>query len=187
MFTAALHYVDKMLPKVIGSDNTDHSKDTFIPYLYRLFSGMPKAIKTVKIWSDGPSCQFKSKFVASVIPFFEKLFSVKIIWNFFPTAHGKGCVDGIGAVVKRTVRSKVLSRRNIVTCTKEFVAAFNDGQSSIELFEMTASDIEKVYKKLKLDELFNAAPTIKNIRSFHQLQYIKNKTVGFVASCDSLE
>lgn len=146
---------------------------------------MPKIIKVLKIWSDGPSCQFKSKFVAAVIPFFEQLFFIKIIWNFFPTAHGKGCIDGLGAVAKRTVRSKVASRRAIVTCAKEFVDAFNDGQSAIEVYEMTSSDIENIRQKLKLDELFDTARTVKDIRSFHQLKSNNNKTVGFVTSGDS--
>lgn len=125
--------------------------------------------------------------MAAVIAHFEHLFAIKIIWNFFPTAHGKGCIDGIGSVAKRTVRTKVISRRAIVQRAKDFVNAINDGQSSIDVFEMTSSDIANARDKLKLDEVFESAATIKNIRSFHQLQFINNKIVGFVTSKDGYE
>lgn len=75
------------------SENTDHSKDTIVAYLYKIFLQIPEAIEIVRIWSGGPTNQFKNKFMAAVIKLFETKFRKKIIWNYFATAHGKGCID----------------------------------------------------------------------------------------------
>jgi len=40
------------------------------------------------------------KFVASLIPWLSKKLGLKIDWNYFPTSHGKGCVDGIEGSIK---------------------------------------------------------------------------------------
>lgn len=121
----------------------------------------------MKIWSDGPSSQFKNKFIGSIIPIFEKKLKKNIFWNFFATAHGKGCVDGIGATVKKRVKGQILSRKAVVNCAKDFICAFKDKEdnSSIKLIELTSSDITKINNTLKLTELFARAPTIKNISS----------------------
>lgn len=107
---------------------------------------MPQAVNVVKIWSDGPSSQFKNKFIAAVTPIFEKKFKKKIFWNFFATAHGKGCVDGIGATVKKRVKRLILSRKVIVNCAKDFIVAFNakGEDSKIKLVELTSEEILKI-------------------------------------------
>lgn len=79
----------------------------------------------------------------------------------------------------------MVSNRAIVNCAKEFVGAFNDGHSSIGVYEMTSHEIDKIRKELNLDEIFNSALAVKNIRSYHQLQWINEKAVGFVISADS--
>ena len=43
------------------------------------------------------------------VPYYFYDTNLRISWNFFEAHHGKGCVDGIGGIVKRTVFKKVLS------------------------------------------------------------------------------
>lgn len=174
-------------PEVIVSDNTDHSKNTIVAYLYTLFLRIPKNVKVVKIWSDGPVSQFKNKFIAAVIVLFEKLFPFKVVWNYFATAHGKGAVDGIGAVAKKKVRRLMMSRKAIVNNAKDFVVAFNMEKSPIKVMEMTHESIDKINKKLSLEDEFDKAPSIAAITSCHQLQVIDNKIVAFVTSADGYE
>lgn len=123
-----------MYSGVYASDNTDHSKWTVVAFLYKLFLKLPKTVKRLKIWSDGPSSQFKNQFIGAAILLFEKLFPVKITWNFFATSHGKGCVDGLGAATKHRVRRMVLARTAIVNCASDFVSAFNMENSSIDVW-----------------------------------------------------
>lgn len=159
-------------PKVLVSNNTDHSKSTIVAYLHTLFLRIPKTIKVVQMWSDGPVSQFKNKFMAAVIILFEKIFPFKIYWNYF---------------AKNKVRRLVLSRKVNVNCAKDFVDAFNMEESSVEVFEMTHSAIDKINKKLGLENVFDNAPSIRAIKSCHQLQVIDNKIVAFVTSSDGYE
>lgn len=109
------------------------------------------------------------------------------MWNYFATAHGKGAVDGLGAVAKKKVRGLVLSRKVIVNNAKDFVTAFNMDESPIEVFEMTHADIDKINKKLCLEELFNNAKTVGSISACHQLQVIGGKMIASVTSSDGYE
>lgn len=71
-------------------------------------------IDTVHFWSDGPSKQYKNKknfHLLSTIP--PQLGFKNVTWNFFPTSHGKGAPDGIGATVKRCADRIVLGGMDI--------------------------------------------------------------------------
>lgn len=184
MLTAVLRYMGKVYPKVKVSDNTDHSKETIVAYLYSLLSKLPKEVKIVKLWTDGPNSQFKNQYMAAFLKVFENLFSIKLIWNFFTTAHGKGSHDGIGAVAKSKIKRMVKSREVIVNCAKDFAEAFNKKPSSIELIEMTSEDIHKINTDLRHSQVFNTARPVKNISKCHQLQRINDKVTGFLTSRD---
>ena len=71
-------------------------------------------IDTVHFWSDGPSKQYKNKknfHLLSTIP--PRLGFKNVTWNLFPTSHGKGAPDGIGATVKRCADRIVLGGMDI--------------------------------------------------------------------------
>ena len=57
-------------------------------------------VQQVYVFSDGPSSQFKNKYVANFLHTLNKI--VQSQWNYmyFVTSHGKGVVDGIGGSVK---------------------------------------------------------------------------------------
>lgn len=123
----------------------------------------PPTVKTVKIWSDGPTSQFKNKFIAAVIWFFEQKFQIKIFWNFFTAAHGKSCIDGIGAAVEKQVKTMVLSKERTVYQTSDFVSAFQSKESKVELLNMTPEEIESINVELNLNDLFLKAQAIPGI------------------------
>ena len=62
-----------------------------------------QTVTLINVYTDGPSSQFKQRYLFSNLSAWESEFSIKIIWNFFATSHGKGAVDGIGGTVKRSV------------------------------------------------------------------------------------
>lgn len=144
-----------------------------------ILSKLPPSVKTLKIWSDGPNNQFKNKFMAALLILFEELYKIRIIWNFFAASHGKGCVDGIGAVVKNKVKRMIKSRQAIVHSSRHFVDAFNTEKSLIKVIDMPKSAAEKIRQQLKLNELFDNALNVKGIFGFHQLQAVNGKIVGF--------
>lgn len=171
-----------LCPTVIASDNTKHTKDEIGCYLFKIFSKLPAVTKILKIWSDGPNNQFKNRYTAALLIFFEERFKIKIVWNFFATSHGKGCVDGLGAVVKNRVKRLVKSRKAIVNCAKSFVDTFNLESSVIDLIFMSENEAKQIHNNLKLNDVFSSAPPVKNVFSYHQMQVRNGKIIGFSTS-----
>ena len=66
------------------------------------------SVKVLQLWSNGPSSQFKNRFIATAIPWVDEKYSVKLCWNFFASSHGKGPVDGIGGAIKIIAAHKVI-------------------------------------------------------------------------------
>ncbi|KAJ4444344.1 hypothetical protein ANN_06136, partial [Periplaneta americana] len=69
LFTAALWHSGILHPYVLVSDNRNHSKDTVLAYIDRLLEELPSSSKIIQIWSDGPSSQFKNKYIAMALCF----------------------------------------------------------------------------------------------------------------------
>lgn len=182
LFTTAFNFNDVFQSKVFVSDFLNHTKDSIIPYLYKLISEIPQSLKLLKIWSDGPSSQFKNRFVAAMIPNLEKFFKIKIIWNFFATSHGKGCIDGIGATTKTIVRKHIRSRDCIVNNASDFVKAFNMTASKIQIEEVTELQINAINETLKVNAVYSNAQNIRDIASMHQIQIIDDKIVTNIIS-----
>ena len=66
LFTAAISFNGKQHSKVIASDNLDHGKDAVVAYVDYLLDTLPASVKTVSVWSDGPSSQFKNDFKTNI-------------------------------------------------------------------------------------------------------------------------
>lgn len=182
LFTTAFYHNEKVQSKVFVSDNLTHTKETIIPYLYILLTELPESVKILKIWSDGPSSQFKNKFIAAIIPLFESEFGIKIYWNYFATSHGKGCIDGIGATAKMIVRKHILSRECIVKSSSDFVAAFDRTESIIAIEEVNDNDFSDINNILNVHALFDNAKSIRDIASAHQIQVINGVITTFKTS-----
>lgn len=176
--------MNETVPQVICSDDTAHTKIQIAIYLFKILAKLPSKTEILKIWSDGPNNQFKNKYIAALIKPFEEIFKIKIYWNFFATSHGKGCVDGIGAVVKNRVRRLMNSRQKIVNGSSDFVDGFNSENSVIGVMNMTECEAEKIRSDLKLDDIFNSAKAVPKIFSYHQLQVINDKIVGNATSVE---
>ncbi|XP_067634704.1 uncharacterized protein [Eurosta solidaginis] len=182
IFTSGLYYNETFTAKVLVSNNLSHTKDTIVPYLYILFKNLPSTVRILKMWSDGPSSQFKNKYIAALIPHFEEIFGMKIVWNYFATSHGKGCVDGIGATIKTIVRKHVRARDIVVNNASDFVQAVHMTPSKIMIEEVTSNQIEMINAELQVVELFSRARPIQNISSAHQIQVRDNKIATFKTS-----
>ena len=152
-------------------------------YVSRLLDDIPATVKSVSIWSDGPSSQFKNHYIAASLHALEKQ-GIKILWNFFATSHGKGPVDGIGGSVKRHVWTAVKTRKVIVNNAASFVLACNAPESTVEVFEMSAADIAQRNATLNLDQIFSDAPAIEGILAVHHFHVHNGATVAYPLSTD---
>ena len=72
-------------------------------------------VKTIHIWSDGPSSQFKNRYIATALPWLQAKTGSQIDWNFFAASHGKDTVDGIGGMIKHLAGRRVVTEKLIIT------------------------------------------------------------------------
>ena len=169
LFTAAIWFEEKIHATILASDNLIHGKETIGPYIDYLLSTFPKSIKTVSLWSDGPPSQFKNKFIVSLIPVLEKKYDISIRWNYFATSHGKGPVDGIGGSVKRQVWNAVRSRKALVNDALSFCSTAKQ-VSNVNVVHISNDIVDSANSKLDTSRLFDDAPAIKGIKTFHCVQ-----------------
>lgn len=179
LFTCSVWFHGKQHPFVIVSDNLTHTKDTIIAYMSRLLNELPSTITDVQIWSDGPSSQFKNKYIAAAIKVLEQVKKIKIQWNYFATSHGKGPVDGIGGAVKRGVRNAVMREKSVVLNSFQFYATAKD-VTAVKMILMTDEDINEENLKLNLKTVFEKAPPIKGISKVHVMYYNKTKLMTHI-------
>ena len=97
---------DTNFSMVVISDDLDHTKYSIFVFMQHVLHSLKvkfSTISSINIFSDGPTSQFKQRFLFSNLHYWEQAHEISIKWNFFATSHGKGVVDGIGGTVKRTV------------------------------------------------------------------------------------
>ena len=126
LFTAALTF--KSVCKIFNvSDHHDKGKDTVVVFVDFLYNHLvdPGAVRDI-IWSDGPSSEFKNKFMVKFLQSLSQKHKRPFSWKYFATNHGKVIVDGIGGNAKASVRTKVMSKRDdriIVPSSNDFSKA----------------------------------------------------------------
>ncbi len=100
LYTVMIWFRDQSVSMVIASDNLNHDKSTVVPYSFTVFKHVQELfgqqVKSLTVWTDGPSSQFKNKFIFNYIgqnvP--QRFPDYRIEWNSSATSHGKGAVEG---------------------------------------------------------------------------------------------
>lgn len=73
------------------------------------------------MFSDNAASQFRSKFTVSNLCFLEEDMAFwSIEWVTFAASHGKGAVDGIGAVIKNQIWNKLKSKNLSINTAEEY-------------------------------------------------------------------
>ena len=187
LFTAVTWHSEDIDSYALVSDNIDHTKNTIIAYMDRLLEEQSlNSVQEVHIWSDGPSSQFKNKYIAESIKILEKRHNKKLIWNYFATSHGKGPVDGIGGSIKRLVWEAVKRRKYLVSSASEFVKAANP-LSKIKVIEVTDEEIHERNKSLKLTSVIKNAKTVVGIASMHCINIVDDNIIGYTTTKQFVE
>lgn len=149
--------------RVIVSDEMKHDKKAVAVFMSQVIDKFIKKshpdVKQAYVFSDGPSSQFKNKYIANFLHTLNKI--VHIQWNFFATSHGKGVVDGIGGTVKRLVWNAVMSRKS---------PAIADAQSSVTVSLVNQKEMNDISDSLCLEKCFSEALPLPGISRFHCIE-----------------
>ena len=119
----------------------------------------------MNVFSDGPSSQFKQKFLFSNLHLWEQDHGVKIQWNFFATSHGKGPVDGLGGSVKRSVWRHVKSGMSHIENAKEYATVAKERNPKIHIEYVAQAEI--IDKKPSLDANWLNVCTVPGTQQLH--------------------
>lgn len=129
--------------------------------IFRKENGAGKQYEEV-IWSDGPSSEFKNKFMVKTLELLSDKYNTQFSWKYFATAHGKGIVDGVGGNAKRLVRMKMMSQGegSPIQSAKDFAAVASEICSKTQVFYVGVDYIEDMIANEKPWDDVQAVPGI---------------------------
>lgn len=109
-----------------------------------------------------------AKFIGRSLSNFLVEFDCKYIeWNFFATSHGKGAVDGVGAVIKRKVWQITKAKNIILHDALALFECARDHINGIHLTFISADEIERLSPPLT--EKWKEVPSISGMHKLHYL------------------
>ena len=168
---------------IITSDYLQHDKyavTVFIKIiLEQIDSVLGRPISKHVFFSDGPSSQFKQRFVISSLTHLGK----NIEWNFFATSHGKGPVDGIGGSAKRNVSLFVKAGLGEVNSAKDFTDVANKVCKKTKVILCPKEKIDEA--KPSLDKSWSSVLHIPKIQSVHKFVVIEDNVVDVMLHSNS--
>lgn len=144
------------------SEDARHTASAIFAHLKPLFQMFKDSgVKTLHIFSDGPTGQYRNKRIFFLICHFAKEYGFdRLIWNYFEKHHGKGAIDGYGATLKITANNKV-SQGSDITDAASFINVLK--HVKIDLSEIKSDEIDMIEKIVPAPpkELKAAAGTFK--------------------------
>ena len=152
MHTVMIWNKSDSISMVMVSDNKSHDKSTAVPYTTHVLKYVKElyedSVKNIEIWTDGPSSQFKIKFMFGFIGItLPKVFpEYQITWNYSATSHGKGAVDGLRGTVKRLAIQAIITRKAIIKDAKSLHDAISE--------KAKEDAIKESLLELEVDELW---------------------------------
>ncbi len=165
---------------VFVSDDLDHDKTSVCVFMDKVLSKLAteNGIKKADIFSDGPSSQFKNKYIFNYLPSLCKRHHLDSLnWNFFATSHGKGAVDGVGGTVKRNVWLETLSRQAVVNTLDDFSNVAIRKEQKIDVIPVSAKVIEASASEMELDNAFTSSNPVKSIKKMHFVSVLSNGSI----------
>ena len=122
-------------PFLIITDSQDKEKNSIFTFINALtdYIQFEKGDMLI-IYTDGPSSEFKNRYIVKLVSMLSKKFQCKVSWKYFVSSHGKGVVDGIGCSAKSLVRKRVMNQgKNVVIV-----------QNSADFYKVAKDDMKGV-------------------------------------------
>ena len=135
--------------------------------LPRFFRGQDWDIDLVHYVTDGPSSQYKNRFMFWIVGNHKELFGCKAVWHYLETGHGKGPCDGVGGSLKRNAHlaaSMGLTVRNAPTM---FLWGIQRPKSDIGYGYVDVYDYWAAY--YDRSQIFHKINTILGTRKVHSV------------------
>ena len=107
LFTLARFVNQEVFCHLFVLDDYKKDKDVIAACLLKFYTN-DTIFPNEFLYSDGPSSEFKNRFMMKLLHNLSNQHSTTFTWNFFATGHGKGVVDGIGGQAKSLVRQQIL-------------------------------------------------------------------------------
>ena len=172
IFTCAIHFNNKWTSYAILTDS-DKYKSTVRCCLLKIIDHFLENFDvsskdTVIIWSDGPSNEFRNKFMTG--KFLHEVMTIvkkPVAWKYFETSHGKGVVDGIGGSLKARVADHVRGKHRdnmVVQDFKEFYEVAKKYVPGVTLFLLPK---EKVEEKTEVDQPWKEVLPLPGVGRIH--------------------
>ena len=156
---------------VVISDNLSHdtlTSSVSLVLALEMFLRDSTDCQSLHIFSDGPASQFKNRYILSLLPTLRTNFSMQQVrWSFFASSHGKGPVDGVGAVAKRLVWQSVRNRECIVKDASTFGEALSKAASNLRVILATEEEQNRIEEKLGMNVVFATGPPAHGVSSDH--------------------
>jgi len=178
IFTCCIWLKGEIKSYVVISDDLSHSKQSAWLFLKRIVTDLKwdHDIKTLHIFSDNCSSQFRSKYTVYNLYHLADDLGVKSVeWNTFAAGHGKGAVDAIGGLTKRIVWNAVKSRRILVGDATSFFNFLQKETNKINALYVSLAEVEETSNFLNARWAF--AKELKGIRNYH---HFKKRNKNFV-------
>ncbi|KAJ8870112.1 hypothetical protein PR048_029124 [Dryococelus australis] len=123
IFTCYLWHEKEVESYIVVSNDLKHSKYSVWICRKSIFNTIREAmpeINHIYLFSDICAAQFKSIFSVTNVCFSKADFGVTIEWDFFPSGHGIGAVDGLGGTIKRLVWRAAQGRLAVINSALDF-------------------------------------------------------------------
>lgn len=173
IFTAAIYH-RAITPVVLASDFEKHTKDCIVAYMDKIFELMPESVEEIDIFTDNATSQFKNQYMMAAMMALASKWKKKISWHFFAPMHGKSICDGLGATVKKFVRSRILANEFLlVKNAGDFVRA-SEG-INMKVIHMKKSDILFKNKEIHLAKIVRESKKILEIKKNHCFEISEDK------------
>ena len=130
IFTCAV-YINKKWHSYAVLTDSDKYKSTVRMCMLRILQNVMvkfelSLVDRLIIWSDGPSNEFRNKFVTGkLLHEIMSLLKKPSTWKYFETSHGKGVCDGIGGALKARVASHVRGKHRDSVVVQDYVEFYN--------------------------------------------------------------
>ncbi|KAK6178203.1 hypothetical protein SNE40_013013 [Patella caerulea] len=180
VYTVMITYRNEKLSYVITSDNLSHDKNAVAAFTSIMLDIITETLPTVKkicIWTDGPSSQYKNKYIFTLLAKLQEHHAVQLNWNFFATSRGKGPNDGIGGNVKRIVHRLIMARAAVVYDAQTFTEAVKSSKSQIYILSVTDADILQRCHELEVHSPWTGPQTFPGTISTHYVRPLENGSV----------
>ena len=172
VFVSVVGCQDTSKSAVAVSDNLSHSKDSVTVFTDKLISELiNSSVKVSQLWSNGPSSQYKNRFIAAAIHWFEEKWVIKLCWNFFASFYGNGLLHGIGGTIKRIATQKVIQRKLSITDGLSFYQTVRN-ESKVNVHFVSVDKIREMFNNTELGDNVNKASEKPGIFSSHPMKHV---------------